>query len=112
MKGLHSKVHSLEAFLHPSISLGDSDYSKLKQMFNHLSALPNRSLNLLDVQRALDYRIGTQSESFAVLTKLGWVVSGPMKDIRKQIVCHFASTEDVEIAENTQSWWDLETYAS
>ena len=89
-KGLHSKVHSLEAFVHPSISLGDTnyDYSKLKQMSNHLSVLLNRSFNLMEVvvilgrdaynlQRALDYKIGTQSEPFAVLTELGWVVSGP-----------------------------------
>ena len=41
IKGLHSKVHSLEAFAHPSISLGETnyDYSKLKQLFNHLSVL-------------------------------------------------------------------------
>ena len=52
IKGLHSKMHSLEAFVHPSIiSLGDKnyDYRKLKQMFNHLSVLPNRSFNLMEV---------------------------------------------------------------
>ena len=26
--------------------------------------------------------------------------------------CHFASTEDVKVAENIQSWWDKEIYAS
>ena len=31
---------------------------------------------------------------------------------KSQIVCHFASTEDVKVAENIQSWWDIETYAS
>ena len=74
IKGLHSKLHSLEAFVQPSISLGDTnyDYSKLNQMFNHLSVLPNGSFNLMEVgiilgqdaynlQRALDYTIGTQS---------------------------------------------------
>ena len=84
IKGLHSNVHSLEAFVNPSISLGDTnyDYRKLKQMFNHLSVLPNRSFNLMEVgiilvqdaynlQRALDYKIGTQSEPFAVPTELG-----------------------------------------
>ena len=29
-----------------------------------------------------------------------------------QNVCHFAFTEDVKVAENIQSWWDIETYAS
>ena len=106
IKGLHSKVHSLEAFVHPSISLGDTnyDYSKLKQMFNHFSVLPNKNFNLMEVgiildqdaynlQRALDYKFGTQSQPFAVLTELGWVVSGPMKGNRRQNVCHFVSTE-------------------
>ena len=31
---------------------------------------------------------------------------------RKQKVCHFAFTEDVYVAENIQTWWDIETYAS
>ena len=31
---------------------------------------------------------------------------------RKQNVCHFAFTEDVKVAENIQTWWDIETYAS
>ena len=81
-KGLHSKVHSLEAFVHPSISLGNTnyDYNKLKQCFSHLSVLPNRSFNLMevgvvlgkdafDLQKALDYKIGTRSQP--VLTELG-----------------------------------------
>ena len=31
---------------------------------------------------------------------------------RRQNVCHFAFTEDVIVAENIQTWWDIETYAS
>ena len=31
---------------------------------------------------------------------------------KSQNVCHFASTEDVKVAENIQSWWGIETYAS
>ena len=125
IKGLHSKVHSLDAFVHPLISLGDTnyDYRKLKKNFNHLCVLPNRSFNLIEVgiilgqdaynlQRALDYKIGTQSEPFTVLTELGWVVSEPMIGNERQNVCHFASTEDVKMAENIQSWWDIETNAS
>ena len=44
IKGLHSKVHLLEAFVHPSISLGNTkfDYNKLKQCFRNLSVLPNK----------------------------------------------------------------------
>ena len=125
IKGLHSKVHSIEAFEHPSISLGNTtyDYKELKNNFRHLNVLTNRTLNLMEVgiilgqdayeiQRPLDYRIGTRSELFAFLTELGWVVSGPMTGKKSQNVCHFACTEDVKVAKNIQSWWDIETYAS
>ena len=50
IKGLHSKVYTLEAFVHPSISLGNKnyDYNKLKQSFSYLSVLPNRSFNMME----------------------------------------------------------------
>ena len=125
IKGLHSKVHSIEAFANPSISLGNTiyDYKELKNNFRHLNVLTNRTFNLMEVgiilgqdayeiQRPLDYKIGTRSEPFAVLTEIGWVVSGPMAGKKSQNICHFASTEDVKVAENIQSWWDIETYAS
>ena len=70
------------------------------------------SQDAFNLRRTLDYKIGTQSEPFAVLTDLGWVVSGPMKSNRKQNFRHFASTEEVKMAENIHSWWDIETYAS
>ena len=79
IKGLHSKVHSIEAFAHPSISLGNTtyDYKELKNKFRHLNVLTNRTFNLMEVgiilgqdayeiQRPLDYKIGTRSEPFAV----------------------------------------------
>ena len=122
VKGLHSKVHSIEVFVHPSIFLGNKNYnySKLKQSFSHLIVLQNKSFNLMEVgiiigqgayelQRPLDYKTGTRSEPFAVLTELGWVVSGPMTGKRRQNVCHFAFTEDVKVAENIQTWWDIVT---
>ena len=125
IKGLHSKVLSIEAFAHSSISLGNTtyDYKELKNNFRHLNVLTNRTFNLMEVgiilgqdayefQRPLDYEFLTRSEPFAVLTELGCVVSGPMTGKKSQKVCHFASTEDVKVAENIQSWWDIETYAS
>ena len=67
--------------------------------------------NAYKVQRPLDYKIGTQSEPFAVLTELGWVISGHMTGKTSQSICHFAFTENVKVAESIQSWWDIETYA-
>ena len=56
IKGLHSKLHSIEAFAHPSISLGNTNYNynKLRQSFNHLSVLPNNSFNLIELGIILD----------------------------------------------------------
>ena len=65
-----------------------------------------------ELQNPLDYKIGTRSEPFAVLTELGWVVNGPMTGKKRRNVCHFAFTEDVKVAENIQTCWDIETYAS
>ena len=64
------------------------------------------------IQRPLNYKIGTRREPFAVLTELGWVVSGPTTGKKSQNVCRFASTEDVKLAEKIKSWLDVETYAS
>ena len=118
-------MHSIEAFAHPSISLGNTTYyyKELKNNFRHLNVLTDKTFNLMEagiklgqdayeIQRPLDYKIGTRSEPFAVLTELLWVVSGPMTGKKSQNVCHFALREDVKVAENIQSWWDIETYAS
>ena len=83
IKGLHSKPHLHEAFVHLSISLEyrNYDFNKLNPSFSHLNVLPNRSFNLVEVgiilsqdadqlQKALDYKIGTRSQPVAVLTEL------------------------------------------
>ena len=121
IKGLHSKVHSIETFAHPSISLGNitNDYKELKNNFRHLNVLTNRTFILMgvgvtlgqdayEIQRPLDYEIGTRSEPFAGSTDFGWVVSGPMTGKKSQNTCQFATTEDVKVAENIQSCWDIE----
>ena len=54
------------------------------------------------LQKQLDHKIGTRSESFAVLAEIRWVVNGPMTGKRRPNVCHFASTKDVKPFENNQ----------
>ena len=51
IEGLQSKLYSIEAFAHPSISFGNTNYNynKLKQSFTHLSVLPNKSFNVIEV---------------------------------------------------------------
>ena len=115
VKGLNSISVPVEAFEHNSISLGNASYNyeELKDRFDHLTVLPNHKFNLMeiglilgqdvyDLQRPLDYRIGKIEEPYAVLTKLGWVVSGPMNSKTSKDVCHFAFTEDAKMADNIQ----------
>ena len=91
------------------LSNASYDYEELKRKFSHLSVLPNSSFNLMeigiilgqdvyDLQRPVDYRKGQTSEPFAVLTKPGWVVSGPMTRSSNGNVCHSAFAEDVKMA--------------
>ena len=63
----------------------------------------NLGQDAYELHRPLGYKIVTRSEPFAVLTKLGSVVSGPMKGKRRQNICHFAFREDVKVAENIQT---------
>ena len=62
-----------------------------------------------EVQRPLEYKIGTRNEPFADLTELEWVVSGAMTGEKRQKVCLFAFTEDVNLAESIQTWRENET---
>ena len=64
-----------------------------------------------ELQRPLDYKLGTLIEPFVILTEPGWVVSGPITGRRRQGVCYFAFTEDVKVAENISTSWDIEAYA-
>ena len=119
-------MHSIEAFAHTSISLGNTtyDYKELRNNFRHLYVLNKRTINLMEVgiilgqdayeiERTTDYKIGTGSEElFADLTKIGWAVNGPLTGKKSQNFCQFSSREDVKVAKNIKSWWDLETYAS
>ena len=105
-------MHSLESFVHPSKSLGNTsyDYNKLKQSFSQLKVFPNKTFNLTEVgfildqdsyelQKALDQKIGTRSELVGVLTELEWVFNGAIRDKKGQNVSHFAFTEEAKMAE-------------
>ena len=100
MKGSSSAVFQLSCHSHLEIELGNTsyDYNKLKEELEHLSVLSNKRFNLAevgviigqdfyDLQRPLDYRLGKPDEPHAVLTELGWVVSGPPKRSDNENMC-------------------------
>ena len=79
------------AFSHPNVNAGNRTYNlkKLKETYPHLSVLKDSTINLGDVKvilgqdfyhlhRAIDYRKCGNAKHWAVRTKLGWMLSGPL----------------------------------
>ena len=79
------------AYSHPNVNAGNRTYNlkKLKEMYPHLSVLKDSTINLGDVKvtlgqdcyhlpRAIDYRKCGNAKPWAVRTKLGWMLSGPL----------------------------------
>ena len=81
----------IRAYSHPNVNAGNRSYDlkKLKETYSHLSVLKDSTVNLGDVKvilgqdcyhlhRAIGYRKCGKSKPWAVLTKLGWMLSGPL----------------------------------
>ena len=79
------------AYSHPDVNAGNRTYNlkKLKEEYPHLSVLKDSTINLKDVKvilgqdcyhlhRTIGYRKCGKSKPWAVLTKLGWMLSGPL----------------------------------
>ena len=79
------------AYSHPNVNAGNRTYNlkKLKETYPHLSVLKDSTINLKDVKvilgqdcyhlhRAIDYRKCGNAKPWAVRTKLGWMLSGPL----------------------------------
>ena len=79
------------AYSHPKVNAGNRTYNfeKLKETYHHLSDLKDSTINLGDVKlilgqdcyhlhRGTDYRKCGNAKPWAVRTKLGWMLSGPL----------------------------------
>ena len=79
------------AYSHPHVNAGTRSYDlkKLKETYPHLSVLKDSTVNLGDVKvilgqncyhldRAIGFRKCGKLKPWAVLTKLGWMLSGPL----------------------------------
>ena len=88
-------------YSHPNVNAGNRTYNlkKLKETYPHLSALKDPTISLKDVKvilgqdcyhlhRAIDYRKCGNAKPWAVRTKLGWMLSGPLA---QQETAKFAS---------------------
>ena len=99
------------------------DYSKTKRKY-HLQALSNNQFNLKDVKVVInqssfhllfpmDFRKGKKNEPWAVKTKLGWTLSGPLpKHEIAQLAIAFAASDNDQLSEEVTSWWSVESYAT
>ena len=79
------------AYSHPKVNAGNRTYNlkKLKETYPHLSVLKDSTINLgvvkvilgqdcYHLHRATDYRKRGNAIPWAVRTKLGWMLSGPL----------------------------------
>ena len=115
------------AYSHPDVNAGNRTYNlkKLKEEYPHLSVLKDSTINLKDVKvilgqdcyhlhRAIDYRKCGKSKPWAVLTKLGWMLSGPLP---QQETAKFATESlvfaDVDpLVDQMKTRWGMESYTS
>ena len=125
-KGM-SDTHHLTVYTHPNIDAGTKiyNYQELKLAYPHLSVLSEETLKLKHVKmilgqncyhihRPVEYRSCTNGEPWAVKTKLGWTLCGPLpqqKAVQMTASCVTASEDDA-LAEQIKTWWDIESYAS
>ena len=120
-------THHMTVYTHPNIDAGTKvyNYQVLKLAYPHLSVLSEETLKLKDVKmilgqncyhihRAVEYKSCTNGEPWAVKTKLGWTLCGPLpqqKAVQMTASCVTASEDDA-LAEQIKTWWDIESYAS
>ena len=115
------------AYSHPDVNAGNRTYNlkKLKETYPHLSVLKDSTINLKDVKvilgqdcyylrRAIGYRKCGKSKPWAVRTKLGWMLSGPLpqqetaKLDNESLV--FADVDP--LMDQMKTRWGMESYTS
>ena len=115
------------AYSHPHVNAGNRTYDlkKLKETYPHLSVLKDSTINLKDVKvilgqdcyhlhRAIDYRKCGNAKPWAVRTKLGWMLSGPLpqQETAKLATESLVAAEVDPLADQVKSWCSMESYAS
>ena len=115
------------AYSHPDVNAGNRTYNlkKLKEEYPHLSVLKDSIINLKDVKvilgqdcyhlhRAIGYRKCGKSKPWAVLTKLGWMLSGPLPQQETAKLANeslvFADVDP--LVDQMKTRWGMESYTS
>ena len=113
--------------IHPSRYLGKNsyDYNDLKRKYSHLDVLLDDNMDLRQVKVVLGqnnyhllfavaYKKGKRIEPWAVKSKLGWTLSGPLP---KQVAAEVAVTTHVEadddgLGAQIKTWFSMESFAT
>ena len=115
------------AYSHPNVNAGNRTYNlkKLKETYPHLSVLKDSTINLGEVKvilgqdcyhlhRAIDYRKCGNAKPWAVQTKLGWMLSGPLPqhETAKLATESLVAAEVDPLADQEKSRWGMESFTS
>ena len=114
------------AYSHPNVNAGTLTYNlkKLKETYTRLSVLKDSTINLGELKvilgqdcyhlhRAIEHRKCGNAKPWAVRTKLGWMLSGPLPQHEAAKLATESLVADVDpLADQVKSWWSLESYAS
>ena len=114
------------AYSHRNVNAGNRTYNleKLKETYPHLSVLKDSTINLGDVKvilgqdcyhlhRAIDYRKGGNAKPWAVRTKLGYMLSGPLpqRESAKLATENLFAAELDPLAGQMKTRWSMGLYA-
>ena len=114
------------AYSHPNVNAENRTYNikKLKETYPHLSVLKDSTVNLKDVKvilgqdcyhlhRAIDYRKCGNTKPWAVQTKLGWMLSGPLiqQESAKLVTESLFAAELDPLAGQMKTRWSRGLYA-
>ena len=117
----------IKAYSHPDVNARNRTYNlkKLKEEYPHLSVLKDSTINLKDVKvilgqdcyhlhRTIGYRKCGKSKPWAVLTKLGWMLSGPLPQQENAKLANeslvFADVDP--LMDQMKIRWGMESYTS
>ena len=115
------------AYSHSNVNAGNRTYNlkKLKETYPHLSVLKDSTINLGEekvilgqdcyhLNRAIDYRKCGNAKTWAVLTKLGWMLSGPLpqQETAKLATEMFGFADVDPFVDQMKIRWGMESYTS
>ena len=113
-------------YSHPNVNAGNQTYNlkKLKETYPHLSVLRDSTINLGEMKvilgqdcyhlhRAIDYRKCGDKKPWAVRTKLGWMLSGPLtqQESAKLATESLFAAELDPLAGQRKTRWSMGLYA-